>query len=36
VTAILAGANVSAWWVLPLGVVLALFASLRRVATDRP
>jgi hypothetical protein len=36
VTAILAGANVSAWWVLPLGVVVALFASLRRVATDRP
>jgi hypothetical protein len=30
-TAVLAGASVSAWWVLPIGVVLALFASLRRV-----
>ena len=29
-TAALAGAGISAWWVLPLAVVATLFASLRR------
>jgi membrane protein implicated in regulation of membrane protease activity len=31
-TAILAGAGVAAWWVLPLAVPLLLAASLRRAA----
>jgi hypothetical protein len=29
-TALLAGADLSAWWLLPLAVVATLFASLRR------
>ena len=29
-TAVLAGAGVAAWWVMPLAVVAALSASLRR------
>jgi hypothetical protein len=33
-TAIVAGAGVAAWWVMPLAVVVTLFASLRR-ATAR-
>jgi hypothetical protein len=31
-TALIAAAGVSAWWVMPAGVLLALFASLRRAA----
>jgi hypothetical protein len=29
-TAILAGASVSAWWVMPIGVLAIMFGSLRR------
>jgi hypothetical protein len=30
-TALIAATGVSAWWVMPLGVLVALFVSLRRV-----
>ncbi|HEX6713658.1 MAG TPA: hypothetical protein VF066_09735 [Thermoleophilaceae bacterium] len=33
-TALLADSDVAAWWVMPLAVVLILFASLRRAAHD--
>ena len=29
-TAVVAGSDAAAWWVMPVAVVLALFASLRR------
>lgn len=35
-TALLAGAGVAAWWVMPLAVVVTLFASLRRAARSAP
>jgi hypothetical protein len=31
-TALIAAAGVTAWWVMPPGVLLALFVSLRRAA----
>ena len=33
-TAVLADADVPAWWTMPVAVVLTLFASLRRATRD--